>query len=80
MTRRLRNFGTSHDSRERERERDREREGERERNRAGEHWGSSRIRHPSETLNVLPSVLMHSHGNPAKNAKPTNNYSSYTSC
>jgi hypothetical protein len=44
------------------------------------YWGSSRIRHPSETPYALPSILMHSHGNPAKTAKPTNDYISYTSC
>jgi hypothetical protein len=58
---------------------------EKDRKRAGEHWetnywGSSRIRHPSETPYALPSILIHSHGNTANNAKPTDNYSSYTSC
>jgi hypothetical protein len=44
------------------------------------YWGSCRIRHPGETPYALPSILMHSHGNPANNSKPTNGYSSYTSC
>jgi hypothetical protein len=62
--------------------REREREREREQVSIGKpnYWGSSRIRHPSETPYALPNNLMHSHGNPANNAKPTNDYSSYTSC